>query len=208
MYDFILKGGNIVDVRTEEIKQADVAVKDGKIAGVGHFSGENVIDCTGKYITPGFIDAHVHIESSMATPMEFSKAVMPHGTTTVIADPHELVNVKGNEAMEYILDAAGDDALVYRYGGDEFVIMFKDKPYETMDAVGKRVKDNVRALQIPNAVTTASQYLTVSQGYVLMQGVSGAESVYTVLKLADQALYSVKKNDKNGYCIYSNKQRL
>ena len=106
------------------------------------------------------------------------------------------------------LDAAGDDALVYRYGGDEFVIMFKDKPYETMDAVGKRVKDNVRALQIQNAVTTASQYLTVSQGYVLMQGVSGAESVYTVLKLADQALYSVKKNDKNGYCIYSNKQRL
>ena len=69
-------------------------------------------------------------------------------------------------------------------------------------------KDNVRALQIPNAVTTASQYLTVSQGYVLMQGVSSSESVYTVLKLADQALYSVKKNDKNGYCIYSNKQRL
>ena len=74
-------------------------MKDGKIAGIGHFSGENVIDCTGKYITPGFIDAHVHIESSMATPMEFSKAVMPHGTTTVIADPHELVNVKGNEAI-------------------------------------------------------------------------------------------------------------
>ena len=121
-------------------------------------------------------------------------------------------HIKGDECLKKVagafLDAAGDDALVYRYGGDEFVIMFKDKPYETMDAVGKRVKDNVRALQIPNAVTTASQYLTVSQGYVLMQGVSGAESVYTVLKLADQALYSVKKNDKNGYCIYSNKQRL
>lgn len=121
-------------------------------------------------------------------------------------------HIKGDECLKKVagafLDAAGDDALVYRYGGDEFVIMFKGKPYETMDAVGKRVKDNVRALQIPNAVTTASQYLTVSQGYVLMQGVSGAESVYTVLKLADQALYSVKKNDKNGYCIYSNKQRL
>ena len=101
MYDVIFKNGNVVDVKNEQILQADIAVKDGKIAGIGHFSGENVIDCTGKYITPGFIDAHVHIESSMATPMEFSKAVMPHGTTTVIADPHELVNVKGNEAMDY-----------------------------------------------------------------------------------------------------------
>lgn len=110
-YDVIFKNGNVVDVKNEQILQADIAVKDGKIAGIGHFSGENVIDCTGKYITPGFIDAHVHIESSMATPMEFSKAVMPHGTTTVIADPHELVNVKGNEAMEYILDAAGDAPL-------------------------------------------------------------------------------------------------
>ena len=111
MYDVIFKYGNVVDEKNEQILQADIAVKDGKIAGIGHFSGENVIDCTGKYITPGFIDAHVHIESSMATPMEFSKAVMPHGTTTVIADPHELVNVKGNEAMEYILDAAGDAPL-------------------------------------------------------------------------------------------------
>lgn len=111
MCDFILKGGTVVDVKTEETRQADIAIKDGKIAGVGHFFGENEIDCTGKYIVPGFIDAHVHIESSMATPMEFSKAVMPHGTTTVIADPHELVNVKGNEAMEYILSAAQDAPL-------------------------------------------------------------------------------------------------
>lgn len=111
MCDFILKNGNLVDVKNEEIFVSDLAVKDGKIAGIGHFSGDNEIDCTGKYITPGFIDAHVHIESSMATPMEFSKAVMPHGTTTVIADPHELVNVKGNEAMEYILDAAKDAPL-------------------------------------------------------------------------------------------------
>ena len=60
MYDVIFKNGNVVDVKNEQILQADIAVKDGKIAGIGHFSGENVIDCTGKYITPGFIDAHVH----------------------------------------------------------------------------------------------------------------------------------------------------
>ena len=86
MYDVIFKNGNVVDVKNEQILQADIAVKDGKIAGIGHFSGENVIDCTGKYITPGFIDAHVHIESSMATPMEFSKAVMPHDHAHVIAE--------------------------------------------------------------------------------------------------------------------------
>ena len=61
MYDFILKNGNVIDVKNEKIDQADIAVKDGKITGVGHFSGENEIDCTGKYIAPGFIDAHVHI---------------------------------------------------------------------------------------------------------------------------------------------------
>ena len=58
MYDFILKNGNVIDVKNEKIDQADIAVKDGKITGVGHFSGENEIDCTGKYIAPGFIDAH------------------------------------------------------------------------------------------------------------------------------------------------------
>ena len=73
MYDVIFKNGNVVDVKNEQILQADIAVKDGKIAGIGHFSGENVIDCTGKYITPGFIDAHVHIESSMATQWNFPK---------------------------------------------------------------------------------------------------------------------------------------
>ncbi len=121
-------------------------------------------------------------------------------------------HIKGDECLKKVarafLDAAGDDALVYRYGGDEFVIMFKDKDYETIDAVGKKVKENVKALQIPNAVTTVSPYLTVSQGYVLVQDISGTESVYSVLKLADQALYSVKKSSKNGYSIYLNKQRL
>ena len=108
MESLIFKNGTIVDVRRETLVRADLLVEDGKIAGIGTFSGENEIDCTGKYLCPGFIDAHVHIESSMAVPLEFAKAVMPWGTTTVIADPHELVNVKGNEAMEYILDATED----------------------------------------------------------------------------------------------------
>lgn len=108
MCELVLKNGTIVDVKNRRLIEGDLAVSDGKIIGIGTFSGEQEVDCRGKYLCPGFIDAHVHIESSMATPLEFAKAVMPHGTTTVIADPHELVNVKGNEAMQYILDATED----------------------------------------------------------------------------------------------------
>lgn len=106
--ELILKNGKIVDVVNQCIQEGDLFIRDGKIQGVGRFSGENEVDCSGKYLCPGFIDSHVHIESSMAVPMEFAKTVMPKGTTTVIADPHELVNVKGNDAMEYILQAAED----------------------------------------------------------------------------------------------------
>lgn len=108
MCELVLKNGTIVDVKNRKLIRGDLAVLDGKIIGIGTFSGKQEVDCQGKYLCPGFIDAHVHIESSMAAPLEFAKAVMPHGTTTVIADPHELVNVKGNEAMKYILDATED----------------------------------------------------------------------------------------------------
>lgn len=108
MCELVLKNGTIVDVKNRKLIRGDLAVSDGKIIGIGTFSGKQEVDCQEKYLCPGFIDAHVHIESSMAAPLEFAKAVMPHGTTTVIADPHELVNVKGNEAMKYILDATED----------------------------------------------------------------------------------------------------
>lgn len=104
-YDIIFKNGTIVDVRNLRLVQGDLAVRDGKICGIGSFEGEPSVDCRGKYLCPGFLDSHVHIESSMASPLEFAKVVMPHGTTTIIADPHELVNVKGNEAMKYLLEA-------------------------------------------------------------------------------------------------------
>lgn len=107
-YDLVFKNGTIVDVKKKTCFKADLAVSEGKIAGVGAFCGENEIDCTGKVLCPGFIDAHVHIESSMASPREFANAVLPHGTTAVIADPHEMVNVSGNEAMRYLLHATED----------------------------------------------------------------------------------------------------
>lgn len=104
--DLVLKNGNVLNVFSEEIIKQDVAIVDGIIAGVGSYHGEREIDCTGKFIVPGFIDGHVHIESSMVSPLEFAGHIVRKGTTGVIADPHEIVNVSGKNGMDYILDAS------------------------------------------------------------------------------------------------------
>lgn len=104
--DLVIKNGKIVDVFNLEIIEADVAVSENKIVGIGHFQGKTEVDASGQYICPSFIDGHVHIESSMVTPSEFSKVVLPHGVTTVIADPHEIANVSGTKGIQYMLDAS------------------------------------------------------------------------------------------------------
>ncbi|MEF9990879.1 MAG: adenine deaminase [Romboutsia sp.] len=101
----VLKNANIINVFTEEIIKGDVAILGDTIVGVGNYEGEKEIDCSEKYICPGFIDAHIHIESTMVTPLELSKMILKSGTTTIIADPHELVNVKGSKAIEFLLDS-------------------------------------------------------------------------------------------------------
>lgn len=103
--DLVLKNGNIINVFTNEIINADLAICDNKIAGIGNYNGKKEIDCTNKYISPSFIDSHVHIESSMVNPKEFAKAVLKRGTTCVIADPHEIANVCGIDGIKYILES-------------------------------------------------------------------------------------------------------
>lgn len=104
--ELVLKNANIVNVFSHEIIKADVAIEKGIIVGIGNYDGINNIDLDGKYITPGFIDPHVHIESSMVSPAEFAKAIVPMGTTTIITDPHEIANVCGLEGIEYILKSS------------------------------------------------------------------------------------------------------
>ena len=106
--DLVLKNANVFHGFTGEFICGDVAIEDGYIVGIGNYQGEEEIDLTGKYITPGFIDGHIHIESSMLSPAEFAKAVVPLGTTTVIADPHEIANVTGITGINYLLDATED----------------------------------------------------------------------------------------------------
>lgn len=101
--DLVLKNCQIIDVFTGSIYDGDIAIVDGYIVGIGDYSGATEIDIEKNYIAPGFIDGHVHIESSMVSPEQFAAALLPRGTTTVIADPHELANVYGTEAIDYFL---------------------------------------------------------------------------------------------------------
>ena len=105
----ILKNGSVVNVFIDAVEKADVLIEDGIIKGVGDYSGyaaDEVIDITGKTVCPGLIDGHIHIESTMLTPAEFAKAVLPHGTTTVVIDPHEIANVSGVIGIGYMLEAS------------------------------------------------------------------------------------------------------
>ncbi|MEC5425922.1 adenine deaminase [Virgibacillus sp. C22-A2] len=104
--ELVIKNGKIIDVFNQDLIEADVAIQAGVIVGIGEYEGEQVIDANGKYISPSFIDSHVHIESSMVTPKEFAKVVLPHGVTTIIADPHEIANVAGVEGIQYMLDSS------------------------------------------------------------------------------------------------------
>ncbi|MBY0462447.1 MAG: adenine deaminase [Alphaproteobacteria bacterium] len=102
--DLLIKGGTVLDLINGEMCRADVAIADQTIAGIGHgYEGLKVVDATGLTIVPGFIDAHVHLESSLMTPFEFERATLPLGTTTVIADSHEITNVMGVEGFEWFL---------------------------------------------------------------------------------------------------------
>lgn len=102
--DLVIKNGTIVDVFNLEITLGDVAIADGVIVGIGSYEGHEVIDAMGQYIVPAFIDGHVHIESSMVRPREFAKAVLPHGITTIITDPHEIANVAGCTGISFMLE--------------------------------------------------------------------------------------------------------
>ncbi|MBQ3725000.1 MAG: adenine deaminase [Oscillospiraceae bacterium] len=103
--DLVLKNATYVNVFSNELCQGDIAVAEGLIVGMGEYSGSHEVDVSGKIVLPGFLDAHIHLESSLVSPTEFAKAVLPHGTTTVITDPHEITNVMGTDGIEYMLQA-------------------------------------------------------------------------------------------------------
>src|SRR5689334_19081423 len=106
--DLVIRGGRVVDVLTQRVTEpCDVAVVGERIVALGHdLRGREAIEARGAYVAPGFIDAHVHIESSLVAPGRFADAVLPHGTTTIVSDPHEIANVLGIPGIEWMLSAS------------------------------------------------------------------------------------------------------
>ena len=103
--DVVVRGGRVLSVFTREWLEVDVAVADGWIAGLGEYEGRDIVDASGRYVVPGFIDAHMHLESTKLLPDEFARLVLPLGTTAVVLDPHELANVLGTDGVHWLLDA-------------------------------------------------------------------------------------------------------
>jgi adenine deaminase len=104
--DLLLRDARLVNVLSGELHPADIALYDGRVVGFGAYKARDIVDLGGKFVCPGFVDAHVHLESSMVRPSEFARAVVPRGTTAVVCDPHEIANVSGLEGVRYILDAS------------------------------------------------------------------------------------------------------
>jgi len=106
--DVVIREGRVFSVFTREWLENDVAIVDGYVAGLGDYSGTEEIDASGRYVVPGFIDAHMHLESTKLLPDEFARLVLPLGTTAVVADPHELANVLGTDGVHWLLDFCAD----------------------------------------------------------------------------------------------------
>jgi adenine deaminase len=131
--DLLLTGGNVLNVFSGEILSGDIAIKNGTIVGIGDYQSIKRADIKGATAVPGFIDAHVHIESSMTGVDEFAQAVLPHGTTTVIADPHEIANVSGTEGIRYMLDTSAELKL------NVFFMLSSCVPATDMETTGARL---------------------------------------------------------------------
>lgn len=128
--ELVLKNAKIVNVFTHEIEEGNIAIENGMIAGIGDYEGTEEKDLQGAFVCPGFIDGHIHIESSMLTPDEFERAVLPHGTTAVITDPHEIANVAGTEGIRYMLDRSKNLDL------DVFIMLPSCVPSTPLDESG------------------------------------------------------------------------
>ena len=131
--ELVLKHAKIVNVFTETIEEGDIAIEDGIIVGIGDYEGDVETDLKGAYVCPGFLDGHMHLESSMVTPSEFERMVLPHGTCGVITDPHEIANVAGTAGIQYMLEATKNLHL------DNYFMMPSCVPSTALDESGAKL---------------------------------------------------------------------
>ncbi len=131
--DLLIKNAQVINVFSGEIQKTDVAIFQGMIIGFGRYKAKKVIDIRGMYLSPGLIDGHVHIESSMVLPLEFAKGVVPLGTTTVVADPHEIANIFGLEGIKFMVESSRGIPL------DIFIMLPSCVPATDMETSGARL---------------------------------------------------------------------
>lgn len=146
--DLVLKNASYINVITEEVIKGDIAINNGIIVGIGNYEGNKEIDLSNKFIIPGLIDGHIHIESSMVEPSEFAKSLVIHGTTTIVTDPHEIANVAGEDGIEYMLQSTKNLPLSIYFMMPSCVPATKlDEAGATLDAdIIKKYYDNDRIL--------------------------------------------------------------
>ena len=133
--DLILRNAQLVNVLSGEIHPTDIVISDGDVVSLAAgYEAENVIDLGGRYVCPGFIDAHVHIESSLCTPPEFSRTVLAHGVTSVVTDPHEIANVLGIDGIRFMLERAKGGPI------NVFVMASSCVPATTMETSGAQLE--------------------------------------------------------------------
>lgn len=130
--DVVIQNCKIVNVFSGVITEGNIAISDGQIAGIGDYEGKEVIDAEGRYALPGFIDSHIHIESSYLSPEEFGRLIVPHGGTTIMTDPHEIVNVCGITGLDYMIEAGKCTVLDIKY---ELPSCVPATPFETSGAL-------------------------------------------------------------------------
>ena len=153
----VLKNAVVLNVFTKEWLTQDVAVWDDRIIGVGRYEGREEIDLTGKYLVPGFFDAHVHIESSMLTPAAFAAEILPFGTTTILADPHKLANVSGEKGIRWLLEE------IKRLPLNGYVMLPSCVPATELDDSGARLEaEDLLPLREDPSVLGLGEFMNVS----------------------------------------------
>src|SRR5437763_11020134 len=163
--ELLFKNASLINVLSGEIHQTHVAVDDGRVIGLGNYEGRNVIDLNGAYLAPSLIDGHFHVESSMLTMPEFARAVVPHGTGTVVIDPHEYANVLGLDGIRYVLESSKNLA------GDFFIMLPSCVPATPLETSGARLTaDDLKLMIADDRIAGVAELMNYPGVYL------GAES--------------------------------
>lgn len=193
--DLLLKNVNIINVYNHEIEKKDIAVKDGIIIGFGDYEAENTRNLEGYFIAPGLVDSHVHIESGMVSVPEFAKAVLKHGTTTIVADPHEIANVLGVEGIRYMIESAENQPV------DIYFMIPSCVPATHMETSGAvlNAKDLKPLLEIDNVLGLGEMMNYPGVIYRDKEVMARIEAALSIGKVVDGHAPSVTGKDLDAY---------